>query len=92
VTHEVKTTIIGNESSDLLSVLDELDTDTLSDSRVGLLGLNTDLGSQHDVPFVLFIFSTVRPVSSGESREFLCLKFPVLHSLPSALDLQMKLH
>ena len=45
-THEVKTTIIGNESSDLLSVLDELDTDTLSDSRVGLLGLNTDLNSQ----------------------------------------------
>jgi hypothetical protein len=64
VTHEVKTTIIGNESSDLLSVLDELDTDTLSDSRVGLLGLNTDLGSQHDVPFVLFMFSIVRPVSS----------------------------
>ena len=46
MTHEVKTTIIGNESSDLLSVLDELDTDTLSDSRVGLLGLNTDLNSQ----------------------------------------------
>ena len=64
VTHEVKTTIIGNESSDLLSVLDELDTDTLSDSRVGLLGLNTDLGNQHDVPFVLFMFSIVRPVSS----------------------------
>ena len=31
------------ESSDLLSVLDELDTDTLSDSGVGLLGLNTNL-------------------------------------------------
>jgi hypothetical protein len=45
-THEVETTIIGDESSDLLSVLDELDTDTLSDSRVGLLGLNTDLDSQ----------------------------------------------
>jgi len=42
-THEVETTIIGNESGNLLSVLDELDTDTLSDSRVGLLGLNTDL-------------------------------------------------
>jgi len=31
------------ESSDLLSVLDELDTNTLSDSGVGLLGLDTDL-------------------------------------------------
>ena len=64
MTHEVETTIIGNECSDLLSVLDELDTDTLSDSRVGLLGLNTDLSSQHDVPIVHFMSSIVHPVSS----------------------------
>ena len=45
--HKVETTVEGHEGRHLLTVLDQLNTDTLADSRVGLLSLNTDL-LQHD--------------------------------------------
>ena len=47
----------GNESRNLLSVLDKLHTDALADGRVGLLGLNADL-LQHNA-------FCVRRASSG---------------------------
>jgi len=40
--YEIETTIIGHESSNLLSVLNQLHTHTLPNSRVGLLGLDTN--------------------------------------------------
>ena len=41
---KVQATVIGDEGGDFLSVLNELDSDALSDGRVRLFGLNSAKG------------------------------------------------
>ncbi len=70
---EVEATISWHETSDLLSVLDQLHTDTLTDGRVGLFGLKTtgrlikmSFLELKDIYDISHIFSTTIPLDMHE--------------------------
>lgn len=54
--NKVQATVIGNEGGNLLAVLNELNTHTLADSRVGLLSFNATVGVGGDRKNVLLKF------------------------------------
>ena len=76
---EVETTIVGHESRDFLAVLDELHSATLTNSRVRLFGLNTNL-LENDTLGVRGTFEWVRLQSRTKMLLLVALLCPTLHT------------
>jgi len=85
----VQTTVLGNESGDLLAVLDELHSDALPDGGVGLLGLDSDL-LQHDAFDVRSASEGIGLQSRARMRLLVILVRPSLHATMST-DLTRRL-
>ena len=60
---EVEASIHGDEGSDLLAVLDQLDTSALTNGRVGLLCLNATASTSHVVSMDMFVVDPMLPKS-----------------------------
>lgn len=83
--NEVEATVIGNESCDLLAVLDELHPDTLADSGVGLLSLHSNLLQNN----ALGVRGTSERVGLQSSTWVSLLVIFVMPSLISAMGAQL---
>merc|ERR1719309_1792268 len=70
--YKVKTTVIGDKSSDFLSVLDKLDSHTLPNGRVRLLSLNTNFLKNDSLePFSISFLKILSDMSSNINTNFI---------------------
>ncbi len=83
--NEVQATVLGDEASDLLTVLDELNTNGLTNGRVRLLRLNTDLLNDD----TLSVRRTSERIALVNSTRVSLVVLNRVPSLVSAVDAQV---